>query len=95
MNKPSLVKTSKIKGRRVVRYETFDEILEDAERLAKIPTKTLGNWSVGQIYKHLAKAGDVLIDGPPFSAPAPIRWILSTFLKRKLLATSLSTFRMS
>jgi hypothetical protein len=82
--------TKKVTGRRVVRYESFDEIVEDAERLASVPTQTLGNWSVGQIYCHLAKAADVLIDGAPTSAPVPIQWVLRTFLKKKLLSQSLS-----
>lgn len=84
------VKTKKVAGRRVVRYESLDEILADAERLAVIPTRTLGNWSVGQIYTHLAKAADVLIDGAPLSAPLPVQWVLRTFLKKRILSKSLS-----
>ena len=82
--------TKKVMGRRFVRYESFDELLADAERLATIPTRTLGNWSVGQIYKHLAKASDVMIDGAPMAAPVPIQWILSLFLKKRMLASTLS-----
>lgn len=55
-----LLDTKKVTGRRLVRIESFDELLADAERHAAVPTRTLSNWSVGQIYKHLAKASDVL-----------------------------------
>ena len=88
--KPS-INTKRVTGRRTLRYESFAEILADAESMAVVPTRTLGNWSVGQIYKHLAKAADVLIDGPPFAAPLPIRWLLSYFLKKRMLSRSLDS----
>ncbi len=61
MPSPS-INTKQVSGRRAVRYEPFDEILANAEHLAARPTQTLGNWSVGQIFCHLAKSADVLID---------------------------------
>jgi len=67
------ITTNHVQGRRTVRYESFDDILADAEQFAAIPTRTFGNWSVGKIYQHLANAADVLIDGAPFSAPMSIR----------------------
>ena len=84
------VNTKKVIGRRQVRYETFDAILADAERLATVPTQTLGNWSVGQIYCHLAKSAAVLIDGAPHGAPFPIQWVLRTFLKKRMLENTVS-----
>ncbi len=82
------VNTKRVTGRRTVHYESFSEILADAERLAAIPTRTLGNWSVGQIYTHLARSIDVMIDGAPVSAPLPMRWFLRAIkgwiLKRPL-----------
>ncbi len=70
------VNTKRVVGRRTVHYESFAEVLADAERMATIPVRTLGNWSVGQIYTHLARSIDVMIDGAPFSAPLPMRWLL-------------------
>jgi hypothetical protein len=86
----SPINTKRVTGRRIVRYESFDEILADAERWASIQTRVIGNWSVGQIYCHLAKAAEVLIDGAPLSAPSPIQWLLKHFLKRRLLNRTLS-----
>lgn len=70
------INTKRVAGRRTVRYESFADVLADAERLAAVPVRTLGNWSVGQIYAHLARSIDVMIDGAPFSAPLPMRWFL-------------------
>ncbi len=64
----STINTKQVTGRRVVRYESFDEILADAERLAVVPTRTLGNWSIGQIFSHLAKSSDVLIVARPIGS---------------------------
>ncbi len=70
------IKTQRVVGRRTVRYDSFAEVLADAERLTTIPVRTLGNWSSGQIYAHLARSIDVMIDGAPFAAPLPMRWFL-------------------
>ena len=48
--------TKAVTGRREVHYDTFDDALADAERLAAGDVRTLGNWSYGQILKHLAMA---------------------------------------
>lgn len=85
MQEQNLVNTKKLRGRRIVRYERFDETIADAERLAVVPARTLGNWSVGQIFWHLAKSADVLIDGTPHGAPFPIQWFLRTFMKNRML----------
>src|SRR5690349_4534042 len=84
-----VVNTSKVTGRRSVRYESFDEVLADAERLATVPVQTLGNWSQGQIYNHLAMAIDTMIDGPAFMFSAPVRWVARTFLKKRMLTRTL------
>lgn len=77
---PSSVNTSRVKNRRKVHYDSYDEVLADAARMASISTRTLGNWSVGQIYKHLAIVMNGMIDGIPFGAPTflrgPLRWFL-------------------
>jgi hypothetical protein len=40
-------------GRRQLRYETFDEVMPDVERLLQGHT-TVGNWTLAQICRHLA-----------------------------------------
>src|SRR4051812_40888517 len=63
------VDTAKVPGRRKLNYESLDEVVTDAERLSSGATKTLGNWSAGQIFRHLAIAYNGSIDG--FSAGFP------------------------
>lgn len=83
------VNTKKVQGRRQVRYESLDELLDDAQRLSKVEVRTLGNWSPGQIYQHLAMSLDSSIDGSDFSLPAPVRWIMSLLMKKKFLKKEL------
>lgn len=48
--------------RRVVRYDTLQDLLADAEQLAAGPVRTLGNHSFGQILRHLALTMNGSID---------------------------------
>ena len=79
------VNTSKVQGRRQVQYASYADLLADAERLSKTKVKTLGNWSFGQILKHVAQSTDSSIDGSGFVLPAPVRWIFTLLMKRKFL----------
>jgi hypothetical protein len=79
------VKTSKVQGRRPVHYTSYADLLADAEHLAETNVKTLGNWSLGQILKHVAQATDSSIDGSGFVLPAPARWIFTLLMKRRFL----------
>jgi hypothetical protein len=83
------VNTKKVEGRRNVRYASLDELLADAQRFATGNAKTLGNWSPGQIYEHLARSLDSSIDGFDMSFPAPLRWMMSLFMKKKFLTKEL------
>lgn len=83
------VNTKQVQGRRTVRYESLDELLADAQRLASTEVTTLGNWSQGQIYEHLARSLNSSIDGAGFAFPSPLRWIMSTFMKRRFLTQSI------
>ena len=79
------VDTKRASGRRKIRYNSLDDFLADAERVAAGPTKTVGNWSVGQILKHLGDTSNFAIDPAPFKPPWLVRIILRTFLKRQFL----------
>ncbi len=84
------INTKTVEGRRSVRYQSYDDLLRDAERLASMEAvQTLGNWSVGQIFKHLADAIESSIDGSGFVLPWPIRVVFTAFMKRKYLYDSL------
>ena len=84
-----MVNTKTVRGRRKVRYESLDDLLAEAERLADVPVRTLGNWSQGQIYDHLARSLDSSIDGVGFQLPLPMRMMLSLFMKKKFLKKEL------
>jgi hypothetical protein len=83
------VNTKQVTRRPGVRYESLDEMLAEAERLIANNPQTLGNWSPGQIYSHLAKTMNASIDGFDFSLSAPIRLILKLFMKRRFLTKSI------
>jgi hypothetical protein len=78
------VDTTKVQGRRQVSYSSLQEVLADAERLSKGKVKTLGNWSAGQIFRHLATGLDVSIDGTKAKFPWWLRLVAPLF-KSKLI----------
>ncbi len=80
------VNTKKVQNRRSVRYASLQELLSDAQRLAASEVRTLGNWSYGQILKHLALSIDSSIDGTGFMLPAPARWLMSLLMKKRFLS---------
>jgi hypothetical protein len=85
------IDTAKIKDRRRLRFESIDDIAAEVERLAKCKdVRTLGNWSRGQVLQHLAMTMHNSIDGFPSFVPAPIRFLLRLFLKRRILTTPMS-----
>jgi hypothetical protein len=81
---PMSVNTAKVEGRRAVDYATLEEVVADAERLGAGPSRTLGNWSAGQIYQHLATVYNGSIDGFAYAFPWPLRLLAKAF-KGKLL----------
>jgi hypothetical protein len=78
------VNTAKVAGRRKLDYASLEELLADADRLSSGPVKVLGNWSAGQIFKHLALAYNGSIDGFTMTFPWPLRMMAKIF-KGKLL----------
>jgi hypothetical protein len=82
---PMPVNTAKVEGRRKVDYASLDELLSDADRLSSGPLKALGNWSPGQIFRHLAIAFNSSIDGFPKSFPWHFR-LMARIFKKKLLS---------
>ncbi len=78
------VNTAKVDGRRKLDYKSLDEILADAGRLSSGPVKLLGNWSPGQIFRHLATAFNGSIDGFTMTFPWYFR-LMAKLFKNKLL----------
>ncbi len=84
------INTKNVKGRRRVHYDTYDDALADAEQLASGEVRTLGNWSYGQILRHLAMAVDTMIDGAPFRIPKPVQFMMRLLMKKRMLRETLS-----
>ena len=85
----SPVNTKHVVGRRDVHYSSLDEMLEDARRVSSDKVRTLGNWTPGQIFAHLAQSLDSSIDGSDFALPMPVRWLLILVMKRKFFTQSI------
>lgn len=87
----ALVNTRKVGNRRALRYRSLAELRDDAIGLAAAEHEVtcLGNWSQGQIYRHLAQSLDMSIDGTDFAMPAPVRWMMALMMKRKFLKQQL------
>lgn len=80
-----MINTKKVAGRRKVHYESMDALLDEARHFATANVRQLGNWSPGQIYEHLARSLDGSIDGFDMSLPAPVRWLMTLLMKKKML----------
>lgn len=78
------VNTAKVKERRSLNYQSFEELLADAERINSGPVKALGNWTPGQIYRHLTISYNGTIDGLPITFPWLMRMMVKVF-KKKLI----------
>ncbi len=78
------INTAKVRGRRKLQFAAFDELRADLDRLSSGPVKVLGNWSPGQIFRHLALAYNGSIDGFTMTFPLHLRLIGRVF-RRKLL----------
>jgi hypothetical protein len=63
------INTRKVSGRRKLRFETMADLEEDIERLATADVECLGNWSLGQIFTHLARVMLTAVDGAGFRPP--------------------------
>lgn len=72
-------------GRRELHFDTYDELMVDAEGLAAGEVTMVGNWSLGQVFQHLAVAYTGAIDGLPFNAPWYVKLVARTFMKKKFL----------
>jgi hypothetical protein len=79
------INTKSVHGRRHLTFQSLDEVVADAEKLAVSPnTKMLGNWPLGQLLMHLTTTINHSIDGISFTGPWYIRLIAPLFKKRFL-----------
>jgi hypothetical protein len=83
------VDTAKVQGRRVLHFNSLEDILADVDRLNQTPLRALGNWSPGQILKHLSVTMIWCLDGAPMTAPWYIR-LIGWFIKNRFLTKPMS-----
>ena len=84
------VDTKKVTGRRELHYDKVEELLADAERLAEKGYRQLGNWSLGQIAKHLANSMRSGLDGADVKPSWVVRFVAKNFLKTRMLSKPFS-----
>ncbi|MBX9792155.1 MAG: DUF1569 domain-containing protein [Pirellulales bacterium] len=85
VKKEEEVDTRRVPGRRDVHYRTMHDVLDDVERIAAGPYRTVGNWSLAQICAHLSKGLNLALDGNSIPTPWPIRIAARLFFKRRLI----------
>jgi len=80
------IDTKKVTGRRELHFSSLQDIAADVDHLAgNKEIRPLGNWSAGQILKHLAITMNNSIDGAPPVLPGIVRIVLRVFMKRRIL----------
>ncbi len=80
-----MVESTQVTGRRKLHFDSYDELLADVHQLNGQPTRYLGNWSLGQVCEHLAKAIEYAVDGAPFK----VSWFFRTvgpILKKRIIS---------
>jgi hypothetical protein len=87
----SQVDTGKVSGRRSLRFESLDEMMADAKRLAEAERasrlKRLGNWTLGQALGHIAQWMEYAYTPAPLNPPFFIRWFLRMQRKKYIHGT--------
>jgi hypothetical protein len=78
------VDTTKVEGRRQLHFNSLDDILADVDRLSQGKVRSLGNWSPGQILKHLSVPMMWCLDGAPIKGAWYIR-LFGWFIKNRFL----------
>jgi hypothetical protein len=80
------IDTRKVTGRRELHFISLADIRADVEMLVASPKlNTLGNWSAGQVFHHLARTMTSSIDGFGFQLPWYFR-LMGRFMKKRALS---------
>src|SRR5258705_8011383 len=82
------VNPASISERRILRFESIDDCLDEANRLApsyrRGACRQLGNWTLGQTFGHLATWAEYSYSSCPIKAPWIVRFFMG-FQKNKHL----------
>ena len=88
------IDTAKVQGRRKLHFERLEDIVADVDQLAQAKeVKHLGNWSSGQVLKHLAIVMTNSLDGFHIKPPWYFRCMfvfMRPFMKNKALRDPMS-----
>jgi Protein of unknown function (DUF1569) len=80
------IETGKVIGRRHLHFTSLDDIVADVDQLANAKEiRCLGNWSGGQVLRHLTTVMNGSIDGMPRVMPGFLRFILRLVMKKRFL----------
>ena len=75
-----VIDTGKVIARRVLRFETIDEMMAEVDRLVAAERagrlQQVGNWTLGQVLGHLAVWAEFAYSEMPLNPPFFVRWIL-------------------
>src|SRR3954464_13858946 len=86
------INTSAVSQRRILRFESIDDCLDEANRLApshrRGQCKQLGNWTLGQTFGHLAAWAEFSFTPCPIRAPWFVRFVMG-FQKNKFLHSAM------
>ena len=89
------IDTKTVSGRRTLEFDTLDDVLADAEILTARQASTVGNWTLGQIFQHLANAMNLAIDGSDYRASWFLR-LIGPLILRSILKKGMSAgFKLS
>ena len=85
------IDTSRVAGRRPLKFNSFADILADVDMLANAKQiRNLGNWPPGQVLNHLATVFNKSIDGFRERPPGVVRFFLRLLLKNRFLTKPMS-----
>ncbi len=74
------VNVKTVTGRRTLKFTSYDDIRRDVEQLMSCgQIKSLGNWTAGQNFEHMAKSIHACIDGIDYEMAWPFRMIARVF----------------
>jgi Protein of unknown function (DUF1569) len=86
--KQKSIDTATLSDRRILHFTSIDDCLDEANRLAasyrRGACKQLGNWTLGQVFGHLATWAEFAYSPCPIKAPWIVRFIMG-FQKNKFL----------
>jgi hypothetical protein len=82
----TVIDTGNVTQRRQLQLNGLDDLVVELDRLAAArEIRTLGNWSAGQIFQHLALVMNKSIDGFDRMMPFPVRFLAQRLFLPRIL----------